>query len=89
MVDDLLVSETFFQTFRVPDEKEPVRIPVVIHPTLNELYILWSDITDCFPKAARIQFQDIYIPKLRDASLYRYFFFSRSDGVCQNSAYVT
>lgn len=74
MVDNLLTSETFFQTFRVPDEREPIRIPVVIHPTLNELYVLWSDITDCFPRATRIQFKDIYVPKLRDARLYRYFF---------------
>lgn len=71
MVDDLFISEPFFQSFRVPDEKEPIQIPVVLHPTLNVLYILWSDITDCFPKAARIQFKDFYVPKLRDARLYR------------------
>ncbi|KAF9546854.1 hypothetical protein EC957_009306 [Mortierella hygrophila] len=71
MVDDQLTSDTFFQTFRVPDEREPIQIPVVIHPTLNELYVLWSDITDCFPRATRIQFKDVYVPKLRDARLYR------------------
>jgi hypothetical protein len=71
MVDDQRASETYFQAFRVPDEKEPVQIPVVIHPTLNQLYVLWSDISDCFPKATRVQFKDVYVPKLKDARLYR------------------
>ncbi|KAG0288727.1 hypothetical protein BGZ96_007527 [Linnemannia gamsii] len=71
MVVDQHASETYFQTFRAPDEKEPVQIPVVIHPTLNQLYVLWSDISDCFPKATRVQFKDIYVPKLKDTRLYR------------------
>ncbi|KAF8943943.1 hypothetical protein BGZ47_004869 [Haplosporangium gracile] len=71
MVDDQPASDTFYQTFRVPDEREPVQIPVALHPTLKELYVLWSDIVDCFPRATRVQFKDIYVPKLKDARLYR------------------
>ncbi|KAF8944001.1 hypothetical protein BGZ47_004779 [Haplosporangium gracile] len=60
-----------FQAFRAPDEKEHILIPVTLHPTLNELYVIWSDITNCFPETRRIQFRNVYVPLLRDTRLYR------------------
>ncbi|KAF9122549.1 hypothetical protein BGW39_009657 [Mortierella sp. 14UC] len=69
--EDLEGPETHFQAFHAPCEKRLIQIPVVLHPTLNELYVIWSDISDCFPAATRIQFQNVFIPKLRDARLYR------------------
>ncbi|KAF9119529.1 hypothetical protein BGX30_003791 [Mortierella sp. GBA39] len=71
MVDDQPTSETYYQAFRVPDEREPVQIPAVLHPTLKELYVLWSDISTCFPKATRVQFKNIYVPMLKDARLHK------------------
>ncbi|KAG0375512.1 hypothetical protein BGX24_008991 [Mortierella sp. AD032] len=62
---------THFQAFRAPDEKHLIQILVTLHPTLKELYVIWSDISDCFPEATRIQFQDVFVPKLRDSWLYR------------------
>ncbi|KAF9148190.1 hypothetical protein BG015_010082 [Linnemannia schmuckeri] len=61
-------SGACFQTFR----SRPglghglVRIPVVRHPIQGDLYIIWSDIRHCFPGVARIQFDNIYVPMLRD-----------------------
>jgi hypothetical protein len=70
---DLEEPYAHFQAFRAPGEKGLIQIPVVLHPTLNELYVIWSDISDCFPEATRIQFQNVFVPKLRDPRLYRYF----------------
>lgn len=65
-------TDAHFQAFRAPDEKELILIPVSLHPTLNELYVIWSDITNCFPETRRIQFRNVYVPLLRDTRLYRY-----------------
>ncbi|KAF9079060.1 hypothetical protein BGX23_005195, partial [Mortierella sp. AD031] len=65
-------TDTFFQTFRSEREKKGnIRIPVVRHPTLGELYVIWTDITDCFPGATRIQYDNVFIPMLRDKRCYR------------------
>ncbi|OAQ25803.1 hypothetical protein K457DRAFT_158055 [Linnemannia elongata AG-77] len=64
-------TDAHFQAFRAPDEKELILIPVSLHPTLNELYVIWSDITNCFPETRRIQFRNVYVPLLRDTRLYR------------------
>ncbi|KAF9149196.1 hypothetical protein BG015_009030 [Linnemannia schmuckeri] len=65
-------DETYFQTFRSEREKKGnIRIPVVQHPTLGELYVIWTDITDCFPGATRVQFDNVFIPMLRDKRCYR------------------
>ncbi|KAF9905554.1 hypothetical protein EC991_001584 [Linnemannia zychae] len=71
MADDQPDTDTFFQAFRSDREKDLVLIPVNIHPTQGDLYVIWSDITDCFPGATRIQFDNVYIPKLRDKRCYR------------------
>ncbi|KAF9118699.1 hypothetical protein BGW39_000935 [Mortierella sp. 14UC] len=71
MADDQPDPDTFFQAFRSEREKELILIPVNLHPTQGELYVIWSDITDCFPGATRIQFDNVYIPKLRDRRCYR------------------
>ncbi|KAF9121932.1 hypothetical protein BGW39_010152 [Mortierella sp. 14UC] len=64
-------TDTFYQAFRAPDEQHPILIPIVLHPTHGHLYVLWSDIRDCFPQATRIQFQNVFVPKLKDSRLYR------------------
>ncbi|KAK5820685.1 hypothetical protein F5H01DRAFT_339083 [Linnemannia elongata] len=65
-------EETYFQTFRSEREKKGnIRIPVVQHPTLGELYVIWTDITDCFPGATRVQFDNVFVPMLRDKRCYR------------------
>ncbi|KAF8943948.1 hypothetical protein BGZ47_004874 [Haplosporangium gracile] len=64
-------SQTFFQAFRAAGEKEHILIPAVQHPITNDLYVLWSDITDCFPGMIRIQYHNVYVPKLRGDDLYR------------------
>ncbi|KAG9061797.1 hypothetical protein KI688_006948 [Linnemannia hyalina] len=64
--------ETYFQTFRSEREKKGnIRIPVVQHPTLRDLYVIWTDITDCFPGATRVQFDNVFVPMLRDKRCYR------------------
>ncbi|KAG0276200.1 hypothetical protein BGZ95_007855 [Linnemannia exigua] len=63
--------DTFFQAFRSEREAELILIPVVQHPTQGDLYVIWTDITDCFPGATRIQFDNVFIPKLRDKRCYR------------------
>ncbi|KAF9925046.1 hypothetical protein FBU30_005125 [Linnemannia zychae] len=62
---------THFQAFHAPGEKEPILIPAVLHPTLNELYVIWSDIADCFPRMTRIQYSNMFVPKMRDERLYK------------------
>ncbi|KAF9126484.1 hypothetical protein BGX30_015224 [Mortierella sp. GBA39] len=64
-------SKTYFQEFRVPGEKELTLIPAVQHPITNDLYVIWSDITDCFPGVTKIKHTNVYVPKLRDTRLYR------------------
>ncbi|KAF9933260.1 hypothetical protein FBU30_006028 [Linnemannia zychae] len=62
----------FFQTFR--SEREPqgnIQIPVVQHPVEGDLYVIWTDITDCFPGATRIQYDNVFIPMLRNKRCYR------------------
>ena len=66
-------ADTHFQAFRAPGEKEHILIPVVRHPITNDIYVLWTDITDCFPGVTRIQFRNIFVPMLRNGRLYRYF----------------
>ncbi|KAG0288222.1 hypothetical protein BGZ96_007972 [Linnemannia gamsii] len=64
--------ETYFQTFRSERERKGnIRIPVVQHPTLGEPYVIWTDITDCFPGACRVQYDNVFIPMLRDKRCYR------------------
>lgn len=64
-------SQTFFQAFRATGEKEHILIPAVQHPITKDLYVLWSDITDCFPGMIRVQYHNVYVPKLRGDDLYR------------------
>ncbi|KAG0378810.1 hypothetical protein BGX24_002714 [Mortierella sp. AD032] len=71
MVETNPETDTFFQAFRSETEQRDVLIPVVRHPTLNELYVIWTDITDCFPRASRIQHNDEFVPFLRDSNLSR------------------
>ncbi|KAF9154487.1 hypothetical protein BG015_000774 [Linnemannia schmuckeri] len=63
--------DTYFQSFRSERDKGIILIPVVQHPTLGELYVIWTDITDCFPGATRIQFNNVFVPMLRDKRCYR------------------
>lgn len=63
--------KTYFQEFRVSGENEHTLIPAVEHPITNDLYVIWSDITDCFPGVTKIQYANVYVPKLRDTRLYR------------------
>ncbi|KAG0378809.1 hypothetical protein BGX24_002713 [Mortierella sp. AD032] len=72
MVEDRSAFETYFQAFRAPGEQEPILIPVVRHPILNELYVLWCDITTCFPRATRVQYTNVFVPLLKDDRLYRH-----------------
>ncbi|KAF9126485.1 hypothetical protein BGX30_015225 [Mortierella sp. GBA39] len=64
-------SQTFFQAFRASSEREHILIPAVQHPITKDLYVLWSDITDCFPGMIRVQYHNVYVPKLRGDDLYR------------------
>ncbi|KAF9996732.1 hypothetical protein BGZ80_000929 [Entomortierella chlamydospora] len=59
------------QSFRATDHPQLVRIPAVRHPSSGEYYIIWTDISDCFPRVARIQHDDVYVPFMRDQNLYR------------------
>ncbi|KAG0273122.1 hypothetical protein BGZ95_011053 [Linnemannia exigua] len=64
-------TDTFYQAFRSPDEIEPIQIPTVRHPTQGDLYVLWCDISTCFPEATRIQYENSFVPMMRDDRLYR------------------
>ncbi|KAK3838060.1 MAG: hypothetical protein J3R72DRAFT_193918 [Linnemannia gamsii] len=64
-------TDTFYQAFRSPDEVEPIQIPTVRHPTQGDLYVLWCDISTCFPEATRIQYENSFVPMMRDDRLYR------------------
>ncbi|KAF9903047.1 hypothetical protein EC991_004259 [Linnemannia zychae] len=64
--DDDIDSGACFQTFHTRGGPDLVRIPAVRHPVRGDLYIIWSDIRHCFPGVARIQFDNIYVPMLRD-----------------------
>ncbi|KAG9061759.1 hypothetical protein KI688_006910 [Linnemannia hyalina] len=64
-------ADTHYQAFRVPSEKEVIFFPVFQHPITKDLYVIWSDITNCFPEATRIQFRNVYVPMLRDSRLHR------------------
>ncbi|KAF9082265.1 hypothetical protein BGX23_012636 [Mortierella sp. AD031] len=69
--DEDIDSGACFQAFR-SRALGLVRIPAVRHPVQGDLYIIWSDIRHCFPGVARIQFDNIYVPMLRDEkTLYR------------------
>jgi hypothetical protein len=71
---DEIDSDGCFQDFRSRVSAGLVRIPAVRHPTHGDLYIIWSDIRHCFPGVMRIQFDNIYVPMLRDdKTLLRYF----------------
>ncbi|KAF9118698.1 hypothetical protein BGW39_000934 [Mortierella sp. 14UC] len=71
MADDQAAPATYFQAFRSEREKQDILIPVVRHPTQGDLFVIWSDITSCFPGTSRIQYKNVYIPMLRDARCYR------------------
>ncbi|KAF9128251.1 hypothetical protein BGW39_005224 [Mortierella sp. 14UC] len=64
--DDDIDSGACFQAFHARGGPGLVRIPAVRHPVRGDLYIIWSDIHHCFPGVARIQFDNIYVPMLRD-----------------------
>ncbi|KAF9899754.1 hypothetical protein BX616_002864 [Lobosporangium transversale] len=64
-------TTTVFQAFRAPSHPYPVRIPAVQHPITREWYVIWTDITDCFPGVVRVQHNDVYVPFMRDQDLYR------------------
>lgn len=71
MVETNHDTDTIFQAFRSETDRREVLIPAVRHPVLGELYVIWTDITDCFPRASRIQHDDEFIPFLRDDNLVR------------------
>ncbi|KAF9901927.1 hypothetical protein EC991_005549 [Linnemannia zychae] len=64
-------TDTYYQAFRSPDESEPIQIPTVRHPTQGDLYVLWCDISTCFPEVIRIQYGNEFVPMMRDDRLYR------------------
>ncbi|KAG0373200.1 hypothetical protein BGX24_012017 [Mortierella sp. AD032] len=67
--DDDIDSGACFQAFHTHTRggrPSIVRIPAVRHPVRGDLYIIWSDIRHCFPGVANIQFDNIYVPMLRD-----------------------
>ncbi|KAF9121777.1 hypothetical protein BGW39_010270 [Mortierella sp. 14UC] len=68
---DLESPNTHFQAFRAPGEKDPILIPVVRHPTTHDLYVIWGDISDCFPDVVRVMYTNVFIPMLRGDNLYR------------------
>ncbi|KAF9131954.1 hypothetical protein BGX30_012887 [Mortierella sp. GBA39] len=63
--------DTYFQAFRSERDKGLILIPAVQHPTQGDLFVIWTDITDCFPGATRIQFDNVFVPMLRDKRCYR------------------
>ncbi|KAF9922312.1 hypothetical protein FBU30_007599 [Linnemannia zychae] len=72
MAHESQTPETYFQAFRSErDKNRNILIPVVLHPTEKDLYIIWTDITACFPGATRIQYDNVYIPLLRNKRCYR------------------
>ncbi|KAG0276184.1 hypothetical protein BGZ95_007865 [Linnemannia exigua] len=76
-VDTETDTDSFFQAFRSARERNQggtsttIRIPVVQHPQHGDLYVIWTDITDCFPGATRVQFDNVFIPMVRDKRCYR------------------
>ncbi|KAF9188698.1 hypothetical protein BGZ51_000372 [Haplosporangium sp. Z 767] len=64
-------QQRIFQAFRSIYDSKPVWIPVVRHPSTNERYVIWSDITDCFPGVVRVQHDDYFVPLMRDSAMYR------------------
>lgn len=48
-------TNTPFQAFRVPGEKEHILIPAIRHLIQGDLYVIWSDIAYCFLETTRIQ----------------------------------
>ncbi|KAF9090332.1 hypothetical protein BGX23_006020 [Mortierella sp. AD031] len=71
MVETNPDTDTYFQAFRSETEQRDILIPVVRHPTLGQLYVIWTDITDCFPRATRVQCNDAFVPFMRDDNLAR------------------
>ncbi|KAG0041460.1 hypothetical protein BGZ83_001768 [Gryganskiella cystojenkinii] len=59
-----------YQTFRERGGSL-IRIPITTNQSTGDRYIIWTDIEDCFPNVLRIQQDDIYVPRLRDGTLYR------------------
>ncbi|KAG0292471.1 hypothetical protein BGZ96_004101 [Linnemannia gamsii] len=55
-----------FQVFRFRVSPGLVRIPAIRHPIHGNFYVIWSDVRHCFPGVMRIQFDNIYVPMLRD-----------------------
>ncbi|KAG0265727.1 hypothetical protein BGZ95_003232 [Linnemannia exigua] len=68
---DLESPSAHFQAFRAPGEKDAILIPVVRHPATNDLYVIWGDISDCFPDVVRVMYTNVFIPMLRGNNLYR------------------
>ncbi|KAF9963448.1 hypothetical protein BGZ65_003313 [Modicella reniformis] len=63
--------EPLYQAFQAANHPHPIQIPAVRHPATGILYVIWTDITDCFPRAMRVQHGDIYVPFVRDKDLSR------------------
>ncbi|KAF8975356.1 hypothetical protein BGZ46_009184 [Entomortierella lignicola] len=64
-------ADAVYQTFRATDCSQLIRIPVVKHPSTQEYYVIWTDITQCFPRVSRIQHDDVFVTFMRDQNLYR------------------
>ncbi|KAF9272557.1 hypothetical protein BGZ68_002322 [Mortierella alpina] len=69
--DDTADAHPVYQSFRDATDARPVKIPTVRHPATGEYYVIWSDITDCFPGVVRVQHGEYFVPFLRNQDLYR------------------
>ncbi|CAO3565081.1 unnamed protein product [Mortierella alpina] len=69
--DEPADTDPVYQSFRHAPDARPVKIPTVRHPATGERYVIWSDITDCFPGVVRVQHGEYFVPLLRNQDLYR------------------
>ncbi|KAF9980061.1 hypothetical protein BGZ75_008926 [Mortierella antarctica] len=69
--DDTADTDPVYQSFRHATDARPVKIPTARHPATGECYVIWSDITDCFPGVVRVQHGEYFVPLLRNQDLYR------------------
>ncbi|KAI1313797.1 hypothetical protein EDD11_002504 [Mortierella claussenii] len=65
----MTAAEELYQDFRSRDRI--VRIQVYPHPVSGQSFVLWTDIVHCFPGCVRIQYRDVFVPLIRNESLYR------------------
>ncbi|KAF9576636.1 NADH:ubiquinone oxidoreductase [Mortierella alpina] len=70
-LDDTADADPVYQSFRHAPDARPVKIPTARHPATGEYYVIWSDITDCFPGVVRVQHGEYFVPLLRNQDLYR------------------